>query len=372
MKRQRMEYRPRERSGGTVAGIVFGVLLVAGTGIGAMQLMGAQTPVAQAQANKGTPTGGSLPFKPAEPPVATAQPAPEPVPYSPAPPVTIQLQDPPAVVQTAEPKTRPEPKPAVRLGSGPANPDDSRETRRAEPRVEPLQPAEKPPVVILTEPMRSDPKPVVKTEPPKVEKPPVVVKTEPPKPEKAPARTERQAEPDRLPERVVPRHERLAPAEPRLAEPEPRYRNEPRFNEPELPYPVPRGPAPAYSPRSAYAAPPPVEREEEVRRSGSRVFVHYRAGSEADRQRAIRAAQHLRSQGVNVVEIRGVDHPIRGGSVRYFREEDRAGGDAVTRSAKRFFDDEYGYGEAPAQPRGFSGYAGRASPGTVELWLPSR
>ena len=103
----------------------------------------------------------------------------------------------------------------------------------------------------------------------------------------------------------------------------------------------------------------------------ARVFVHYSRFRESERQRAVRLAQHLRAQGVNVVDIRGVDFGIRAPSVRYFFGEDREDGEMLVHALRRFYADEGGLGRPPERAQSFASYSPKPNSGTIEVWLPS-
>ena len=105
---------------------------------------------------------------------------------------------------------------------------------------------------------------------------------------------------------------------------------------------------------------------------GARVFVHHSSFREADRQRAIRLAEQLRSQGLHVADVRAVDTAVRAGSVRFFFPDDRERSDGVLRALRRFYAEEGGLGEPPRQSQDLTAYTPKPNNGTIEVWLPSR
>jgi hypothetical protein len=108
------------------------------------------------------------------------------------------------------------------------------------------------------------------------------------------------------------------------------------------------------------AAPPPDE---------IRIFIHHTADREGDAALAQRLAEHLRSQGFAVADIRPVDFSIGKASVRYFFEDDRSASEQVIAELGRVLEDAGA--RAPDQASDFTHFTPKPRPGNVEVWLPA-
>jgi hypothetical protein len=80
-------------------------------------------------------------------------------------------------------------------------------------------------------------------------------------------------------------------------------------------------------------------------------------------------ADHLRSQGFTVAEIRPVDFSIGTPSVRYFFEDDRSASERLVDELGRFFAQTAS--RAPDHASDFTHFAPKPRPGNVEVWLPA-
>jgi len=100
-----------------------------------------------------------------------------------------------------------------------------------------------------------------------------------------------------------------------------------------------------------------------------RVFIHHAADRYGDAALAQRLADHLRSQGFTVADIRPVDVRIEKPSVRYFFEDDRRASERLVDELGRFF--EEASSGAPDHASDFTHFVPRPRPGNVEVWLPA-
>ena len=100
-----------------------------------------------------------------------------------------------------------------------------------------------------------------------------------------------------------------------------------------------------------------------------RVFIHHVAGHRGGTALAQRLADHLRSQGFTVADIRPVDFTIRKPSVRYFFDDDRSASERLVDELGRFF--EEAASRAPDHASDFTHFIPKPRPGNVEIWLPA-
>jgi hypothetical protein len=140
---------------------------------------------------------------------------------------------------------------------------------------------------------------------------------------------------------------------------------------PPLEAPEPSGLAPALAPlpesepRAAPAEPalqledpPTAPLPGEVR-----VFIHHSAGDAAAASRARALAQRLQERGTRTVIIRQVPFGVRGVSVRYFHDADRAPAARALEVTQQMFG-------GAAAPSDFTTFQPAPRPGTIEVWLP--
>lgn len=99
-----------------------------------------------------------------------------------------------------------------------------------------------------------------------------------------------------------------------------------------------------------------------------RVFIHHVADRQGDATLAGRLADHLRTRGFTVVDIRPVDFSIGKPSVRYFFARDRAASRRLVDELGRFFEETPS--RAPGQASDFTHFVPKPRPGNVEVWLP--
>jgi hypothetical protein len=100
-----------------------------------------------------------------------------------------------------------------------------------------------------------------------------------------------------------------------------------------------------------------------------RVFIHHTANRAGDTALAQRLADHLRSQGFTVADIRLVDFSIGKASVRYFFEGDRSASERLVAEFGRFMDDAGARSLKRASD--FTHFTTKPRPGNVEIWLPA-
>lgn len=120
-------------------------------------------------------------------------------------------------------------------------------------------------------------------------------------------------------------------------------------------------PRPAAAP--ATATPPALA-------GATRVFVHHFTADEAGAAMAVRLAERLRSQGIEVAAIRRVPFGIPAASVRYFYPADRDAAQRLVGLAGPLL--TAGGRASPRLPGDFTHYQPKPRPGTVEVWIPSR
>ena len=96
-----------------------------------------------------------------------------------------------------------------------------------------------------------------------------------------------------------------------------------------------------------------------------RVFIHHGTERDEDAVLAQRVAQHLRSQGFTVADIRPVDFSIGTPSVRYFFEDDRSASERLVEELGR-----QTTSPPPDHASDFTHFVPKPRPGNVEVWLP--
>jgi hypothetical protein len=101
----------------------------------------------------------------------------------------------------------------------------------------------------------------------------------------------------------------------------------------------------------------------------ARLFVHHTAGDPGATARARALAERLRDRGAAVVIVRPVPFAVRGLSVRYFHDADRAAATAAVADAAAVAGDPADQGAA-LRPADFTSFRPAPRPGTIEIWLP--
>lgn len=129
--------------------------------------------------------------------------------------------------------------------------------------------------------------------------------------------------------------------------------------------PAPPAPAPA-PPAEVLPAPDRGLSAAAVLPDSARLFIHHSAGDPATAARARALAQRLQQRGASVVIVRPVPFGIRGLSVRFFHEADRAAAAAVLGDVASFGGSRSG----PVRPTDFTAFEPAPRPGTIEIWLP--
>jgi len=100
-----------------------------------------------------------------------------------------------------------------------------------------------------------------------------------------------------------------------------------------------------------------------------RVFIHHVAEHREGMALAQQLADHLRTQGFTVADIRPVAFSIGMPSVRYFFEHDRSASERLVDELGRFLAQTAA--PAPDQASDFTHFAPKPRPGNVEVWLPA-